>query len=222
FVDKIYVIDDGSTDKTAEIVSEFSKKDLRIVLIKNDRNLGKGAATVRGWKAGILDGMEVMVAMDGDNQMDPTYLPALLDPIVEDKADFSKGTRFWGDTWKSMPKIRIFGAFLLNILNKIASGYWHINDPQNGYVAISTKALKKLDLDNLYKGYAFENDVLIKANVVGLRVVNVPVVIRYHENAVSKLKISSFTVKTSWFLLKGFIWRIWRKYISKIISKIYV
>ncbi|MEM2191836.1 MAG: glycosyltransferase [Archaeoglobaceae archaeon] len=215
FVDRIYVVDDGSTDKTPEIVEEISKKDHRVFLIRHEKNMGKGAATVTGWKRGIEDEMDVLVAMDGDAQMDPAYLPSLLDPIVENKADFSKGTRFWGDAWKSTPKIRIFGSFLLNVLNKIASGYWHVNDPQNGYVAISAEALRKLELDKLYKGYAFENDVLIKANVAGIRVVNVPVLPRYHENATSKLRISRFLFETSWFLLKRFLWRIWKKYIVR-------
>jgi len=215
FVDRIYVVDDASTDSTAEVVKKFMKKDGRIVLISHKENQGVGGAIVSGWKKGIEEGMEIMAVMAGDAQMDPAYLPSLLDPIVENKADFSKGTRFWGDAWKSTPKIRIFGSFLLNVLNKIASGYWHVNDPQNGYVAISAEALRKLELDKLYKGYAFENDVLIKANVAGIRVVNVPVLPRYHENATSKLRISRFLFETSWFLLKRFLWRIWKKYIVR-------
>jgi len=215
FVDKIYVVDDASTDRTADVVKEIMQKDKRVELIRHKQNQGVGGAIISGWKRGLEEGMDVLVVMAGDNQMDPAYLPHLLDPIVEGKADFSKGTRFHGKHWKEMPKIRIFGTFLLNVLNKIASGYWNVNDPQNGYVAISSEALKKLDLDSLHKGYAFENDVLIKANVAGFRVVNVPVRIRYKVGETSKLKILRFACSTSKFLLKSFLWRVWVKYLRR-------
>ena len=213
FVDRIYVVDDASIDDTSKVVEEIMKEDERVELIKHRENQGVGAAIVSGWKKGLEEGMDILVVMAGDNQMDPSYLPELLDPIVEGKADFSKGTRLHRDL-KEMPKIRIFGTFLLNILNKIASGYWNVNDPQNGYVAVSRKALERIDLGSLYKGYAFENDVLIKANVAGLKVVNVPVRIRYRIGEASKLKILKFATSTSKFLLKSFLWRVWVKYLK--------
>ena len=215
FVDRIYVVDDASTDETAKRVEQVMKKDSRIELIRHEKNIGVGGAIVSGWKKGLEEGMDILIVMAGDNQMDPAYLPNLLDPLVEGKADIAKGTRFHGGHWKEMPKIRIFGTFLLNILNKIASGYWNVNDPQNGYVAVKADALKKLDLDSLHKGYAFENDFLIKANVKNLRVVNVPVRIRYKVGERSKLKILSFAKSTSKFLFKAFLWRVWVKYIKR-------
>ena len=215
YVDRIYVVDDGSEDRTSEVVIEFMKKDKRVELIHHEQNQGVGGAIISGWKRGLEEGMDILVVMAGDNQMDPAYLPKLLDLIVTGKSDMAKGTRFYGGYWKEMPKIRIFGTFLLNVLNKIASGYWNVNDPQNGYVAVSSNALKKLDLDSLNKGYAFENDVLIKANVAGLRVVNVPVRIRYKVGERSKLKILRFACSTSKFLLKSFLWRVWIKYLRR-------
>ncbi len=215
FVDRIYVVDDASTDKTSDVVREIIKRDRRVELTRHEKNRGVGGAIVSGWKRGLEEGMDVLAVMAGDNQMDPAYLPKLLDPIVEGRADIAKGTRFHGEHWKEMPWIRIFGTFLLNVLNKIASGYWNVNDPQNGYVAISAETLKKLDLDSLHRGYAFENDVLIKANVAGLRVINVPVRIRYRVGEVSKLKILRFASSTSKFLLKSFLWRVWIKYLRR-------
>lgn len=213
FVDKIYVVDDGSTDNTSKIVEEFMKKDKRIVLIRHNENKGVGGAIVSAWKRGINE-VDILAVMAGDNQMEPEDLPALLDPIVEGKVDFTKGNRFLKRYDLRMSYWRRFGTFLLTILTKIASGYWHIGDPQNGYVAITTNALKKIDLDKLYKGYAFENDLLIKASVAGLRVINVPVRIRYKIGEKSKIKYSKFIICTSWFLLKAFLWRIWVQYIK--------
>jgi glycosyltransferase involved in cell wall biosynthesis len=215
FVDRIYVVDDASTDRTAEVVTNIMKKDKRVELIRHRQNQGVGGAIVSGWKKGLEECMDILVVMSGDNQMDPAYLPNLLDPIIDGKADIAKGTRFYGGHWKEMPKIRVLGTLMLNILNKIASGYWNVNDPQNGYVAISSEALKKLDLDSLSKGYTFENDVLIKANVAGLRVVNVPVRIRYKIGERSKLKILKFARFTSLFLFKSFLWRVWVKYLRR-------
>jgi len=214
FVDRIYVVDDASTDNTPKIVEDFMKKDSRIVLIRHSENKGVGGAIVSAWKKGI-DKVDILAVMAGDNQMDPENLPALLDPIVEGKVDLAKGNRFLKDYDLRMSYWRRFGTFLLTVLTKIASGYWHISDPQNGYVAIATSALKKIDLDKLYKGYAFENDLLIKASIAGLRVVNVPVRIRYKIGEKSKIKYSKFIICTSWFLLKSFLWRIWMEYIKK-------
>lgn len=215
FVDRIYVVDDASNDGTSKVVERLMRDDPRIELIKHKQNMGVGGAIVSGWKRGLREGMDILVVMAGDNQMDPAYLPPLLDPLVEGKADIAKGTRFHRGYWREMPKIRLFGTFLLNILNKIASGYWNVNDPQNGYVAVRADALRKLDLDSLHRGYAFENDFLIRANVKNLRVVNVPVRIRYKVGEKSKLKIVAFAKSTSKFLFKAFLWRVWVKYIKK-------
>jgi glycosyltransferase involved in cell wall biosynthesis len=188
YVDRIYAVDDGSTDRTFEIVQEFAKKDSRIVCIKHEKNRGLGAAIVTGYKRALQDKMDIVAVMAGDNQMDPKDLSTLLDPIVEGKVDFAKGNRFLKNYDLRMSYWRRFGTFLLTMLTKIASGYWHVGDSQNGYVAITINALKKIDLNKLHKSYSFENDLLIKASVAGLRVVNVPVKIRYKIGERSKEK----------------------------------
>ncbi|NJE30332.1 glycosyltransferase family 2 protein [Thermococcus sp. 18S1] len=215
YVDRIYVIDDASTDNTSQVVQKIMKKDTRVTLIKHETNKGVGGAIITGYKKGIEEGMDILVVMAGDNQMEPKDLPALLDPIIERDIDFTKGNRFLRKDYElRMPLWRRFGTFLLDWLTKIASGYWHISDPQNGYVAISTKALKRIDLESLYQGYAFENDLLIKASLAGLKAINVPVRIRYKVGESSKLRYGKFIVNTSWFLLTSFLNRIWIQYIQ--------
>jgi len=81
FVDKIYVIDDGSKDRTSEVVLTKQKNDNRIILIKHKKNKGVGGAIITGFKTAIKDGMDIVAVMAGDNQMDPDYLDDLLDPI---------------------------------------------------------------------------------------------------------------------------------------------
>ncbi len=213
YVDKIYVVDDGSTDRTTEIVKEFAKKDSRIILIRHERNRGVGAAIVSGYKRALEDGMDIVAVMAGDNQMDPKYLPDLLDPIVEGKADYAKGNRLLSPEYRrGMSKWRFFGNSILTFLTKIASGYWHIIDPQNGYTAISRRALERIDLDSIYPWYGYCNDLLVKLNVYGFRVVDVPHPARYGKER-SKIKYSKYIVKVSWLLLRDFIWRLKMKYI---------
>ncbi|MBB6401730.1 glycosyltransferase involved in cell wall biosynthesis [Methanococcus maripaludis] len=216
YIDKIYVCDDCSKDRTSEIVKEFMKKDQRVDLIKHEINTGVGGAIVDGWKKGLFDKMDILAVMAGDNQMDPKYLPDLIDPIIDGKADYTKGNRLLKGYIGKMSKWRQFGNFLLNLLNKIASGYWNINDPQNGYVAISSKALTKINLDSLYKRYAFENDLMIKANIAEKIIIkNVPLEIRYNIGEHSKINYINFIYDTSLFLLRSFLWRIYQKYIKK-------
>lgn len=214
FVDKAYIIDDCSKDRTTEIVIDFAKQDPRIISIVHENNKGVGGAITTGYKKAIKDGIDIVAVMAGDNQMDPKYLTDLLDPIVENATDFTKGNRLKPGFWKGMSTWRLIGNNLLTILNKIASGYWNIDDPQNGYVAISSPALTRLDLDGLYNGYAFENDMMIKANLKGIKMQGISIPAKY-ANEKSKIKYGRFIFKTSIFLFISFLWRIWNKYLKK-------
>jgi glycosyltransferase involved in cell wall biosynthesis len=214
YVDRLCVVDDCSSDRTAEIAREFGKIDQRVTCISHEKNSGVGAAIVSGYKMIIGEGIDIVAVMARDDQMDPKYLPDLINPIIDEKADFTKGNRLKPGYWIGMSKWRLSGNFLLSALNKIASGYWNIDDPQNGYVCVSSASLRKLNLDNLYKGYAFENDMMVKANVAGLRMMNVLIPAKYGQEK-SKIKYNNFIYLTSLFLLYSFIWRIWRKYLIK-------
>ena len=149
FVDKIYVIDDGSADKTAEIVKTLTDK--RIYLLQHEVNKGPGAALVTGYKTALKEEMDVIVKMDVDNQMDPEQLPNLLGPIIEGKADYTKRNRLLSPEYKSgMTKWRFFGNSILTFLTKIGSGYWQMMDPQNGYTVTSRSVLERISLDSIY------------------------------------------------------------------------
>ena len=93
YVDKIYAVDDASTDDTTEIIKNFEDRDERIVFIRHEKNSGVGAAIVTGYKKAREDGIDIAVVMAGDNQMDPEQLPSLLEPIIDGKADYTKGNR---------------------------------------------------------------------------------------------------------------------------------
>ena len=213
FVDHIVVVDDGSPDKTFEKALENGDK--RVIIIRHRNNQGVGAAIVTGHKKAIELGAEISVVMAGDGQMDPRYLADLVSAVIEQGYDYAKGNRFLKRRHtRGMPRIRVLGNMLLSFLTKVASGYVNISDPQNGYTAIRTRILRELDLDHLAKGYQFENDMLLHLNVVNARVKDVPIPAIYHAQP-SKIKLNKFIPETSFFLIKRFFYRIYKKHLSR-------
>lgn len=212
FVDRIYVVNDASTDRTSELVLQAKKKHPGVILINRRTRGGAGSATISGHLRALQDDNGVIVTLDGDGQMDPRLISRFIDPIACGDADYVKGNRLSTRAdRREMPLFRTIGNFILTNLTRIASGYWHISDPQNGYTAISIDTLRKLDLTSLEKGFAFENDMLVKLNVVGARVKDISHAAVYNGQR-SKIRYFSFVYRTTWVLLKGGIWRIWVKY----------
>lgn len=213
YVDRVYVVDDASTDGTAKRVLACS--DPRLFFIHHSENRGVGAAIATGYRCALQEGVELIAVMAGDNQMDPLELPKLLDPVIAGQADYSKGDRLSrSDFTRGMSSWRKFGNNLLTLLTRISSGYWSLQDPQNGYTVISREALEKIDLPRLYPGYGYCNDILAKLNVLGMKVVDVPIPARYGDEK-SKIRYGSYIRKVSFLLLRNFFWRISFRYLVK-------
>jgi glycosyltransferase involved in cell wall biosynthesis len=209
FVDKIDVVDDCGSDGTSRILAQMS--DPRVTIVKHETNQGVGGAMVTGFKRALKDGAQIIVKMDGDGQMDPTYVSALLDPLVEDGYSYAKGNRFLDNTrLKEMPTHRLIGNYGLTFLTKLASGYWHVFDPQNGFVAVKAEALRWIDLDHLAKRYFFENDMLVHLNIFGFRVKDVPIPARYGDEK-SSMSIFEVLVTFPIYLWRRFWYRIYQK-----------
>jgi glycosyltransferase involved in cell wall biosynthesis len=217
FVDKIIVVDDCSQDQTAQIVGRYQAESPdRVVLLTHATNQGVGGAITTGYKWCRDQEMDVAVVMAGDAQMDPADLPALLDPVVEDKADYAKGNRlFTGEAWKLIPRWRYLGTSGLSLLTKIASGYWHVADSQSGYTAINLKALKTIDWDQMYKRYGQPNDLLVRLNVFNFRVQDVPIKPVYNIGEQSGISPWKMIPKLSILLLRLFLWRMFHKYVIR-------
>lgn len=214
FVDRIYVVDDASTDNTPQIVSDISRRNDKLVVMTHEKNLGVGVAIATGYRRCLLDGIDIAVVLAGDNQMDPAQLPRLLAPIVEGKADYAKGNRMLSSKYlKGMPYWRRFGNWLLGWLTRIASGNYKIMDPQNGYTAISQKALRQINLDDVYPRYGYCNDILIKLSVAGIQIAEVPVPARYGSEK-SKIRYRRYIPRVSLLLLRDFLWRLRMKYLK--------
>ena len=214
FVDRIFVVDDASTDGTVDIVETVKAKDDRIVLVRHTKNKGVGGAIVTGYQKAMEMDLDVAAIMAGDFQMAPEDLPHVLQPIVEGRADYAKGNRlFHGHAWHMIPRHRYLGNSFLSLLTKMASGYWHVADSQSGYTAVSLSALKVIDLEKVYQRYGMPNDLLIKLNQHDFRVKDVPIRPIYNVGEKSGIKLIKVIPKISWLLFKGFWRRIFFKYV---------
>jgi glycosyltransferase involved in cell wall biosynthesis len=214
FVDRIVVVDDGSTDATAERVRSFG--DPRVELVTHDRNRGVGAAIVTGYQRAAEEGIDVVAVMAADNQMDPGDLATLAAPVARGEVDYAKANRLTtGQAWQLIPRTRYIGNAVLSLLTKIASGYWHVADSQSGYTAIGKDTLAVLDLDRVYTRYGFPNDLLVHLNVVNARVRDFPSRPVYGVGERSGIKYRQVVPRISWLLLKGFFWRLKEKYVIR-------
>ena len=229
FVDRVYAVDDGSTDGTWQEIWETSERenerrrresggtlafDEPIVPIAHDENRGVGGAIKTGYLRARDEGIDVTLVMGGDGQMDPAIAETLCDPIIDGEADYVKGNRFIGQTDRgAMPRFRFVGNAILNGLTKITSGYWRIGDPQCGYTAISLRALETADVDEMYEFYGYCNDLLVKLNVAGLRVLDVPGPIIYGDEE-SHIRYRTYIPRVSGMLLRNFLWRLRTNYLT--------
>ena len=178
-VERIYVVDDACPEGSGEMV-KAQCGDLRVRVYRNKVNLGVGGAVMVGYRLALEDGMDIVVKMDGDGQMDPAALPELVGPIVRGEADYTKGNRFYDLTEIGrMPRTRILGNAALSFMTKISSGYWDLFDPTNGYTALHCRIVPKLPVEKISKRYFFESDMLFRLNIIRAVVVDVPMDARY-------------------------------------------
>jgi glycosyltransferase involved in cell wall biosynthesis len=208
----IIVVDDDSSDSTVDCVAAAAKKDRRVILIRHRQNEGVGGAVVTGFRKALELGAQIVLKLDGDDQMDPAHIPALLAPLVAGKADYAKGNRFRDfQSLRRMPLIRRLGNMALSFMSKIATGYWNIFDPTNGFFAIRAEVLAKLPFDRLDKRYFFETSMLANLYLLEAFVVDVPIPARYG-GEISSLSIRRVLFEFPFKLLVTFFRRIMLKH----------
>ncbi len=216
FVDRIYVVDDASSDATVQRAQDAATGDPRVVLLRHERNQGVGAAIVTGYRRALEEDVDVTCVMAADNQMDPSELAVLATPVARGKVDYAKANRlFSGQAWDLIPRTRYLGNAVLSLLTKIASGYWHVADSQAGYTAIGLGTLRLLDLDRIYTRYGFPNDMLVHLNVTNARVRDFPSRPIYGVGERSGIRLRRVVPSISWLLVKGFFWRMREKYVIR-------
>jgi len=212
FVKTIIVVDDCSPDDSYECA--LAVGDKRVHFIRHEYNQGVGGAVQSGYKMAHALGAEIVVKMDADGQMDPAYLPNLIAPILAGTADYTKGNRFLNDLQlKSMPIVRRIGNAGLSFMTKVASGYWNIFDPTNGYTAIHTSIISLLDTEKLDKRYFFESSMLIELGMLRAVIRDVHIPAKY-QNEVSSL--------SEWKALFEFPPRLFKGFLKRLITQYYI
>ena len=216
-VSHIYVIDDCCPDKSGEFVEQNCTDD-RVVVLRNEKNIGVGGAVLRGYQAAIDDGADIIVKVDGDGQMDPRLIQNFILPILAGEADYTKGNRFYDiENLHLMPKGRIFGNAVLSFMNKISSGYWNIFDPTNGYTAIHADVAKHLPFSKISHRYFFETDMLFRLNISRAVVVDVPMKAEYGDE-ISNLKIPNIIGEFIFKHIRNLLKRIFYNYYLRDLS----
>ncbi len=206
YIKHIIVVDDASPDSTANLVAAAAKKDQRIVLIRHNKNQGVGGAMVTGFQKALELGAQIAVKLDGDGQMDPAYIPSLITPLIQGKADYAKGNRFRDFvSLRKMPFIRRIGNLGLSFLTKAATGYWNIFDPTNGFFAVRSEVLAQLTWDQIDKRYFFETSMLANLYLLNAFVLDIPIPAQYGKE-ISNLSIRrtlfEFPIKLLGILLR--------------------
>jgi dolichol-phosphate mannosyltransferase len=188
-IELIVVVDDTCPDGTALHVANRCS-DPRVVALMHDTNQGVGGAFLTGMRYAIERGADIIVKIDADGQMDPSQVPALIQPILRGQADYVKGDRFFFLTnAASMPSTRLFGNLALSFMAKLSTGYWNIMDPTNGFFAIQASVAALLDDAQIAKRFFFETDLLFHLGLIRAKVVEFPMRASYGDE-VSNLKIS--------------------------------
>ncbi|NLW84540.1 MAG: glycosyltransferase family 2 protein [Phycisphaerae bacterium] len=210
WVETIIVVDDACPAHSGKIAESLHHS--KVLVIYHEQNLGVGGAVQTGYRKALEMGCNIMVKVDGDGQMDPRYIPALIAPLVHGEVDYAKGNRFWDfSALRAMPKMRLLGNNFLSFLEKMFSGYWHIMDPTNGFTALHQRAARRLNLNKISKGYFFESDMLLHLNLSGAVVRDVPIPARYGDE-ISSLSIRKVLIQFPPRLLYGLMKRIFFNY----------
>lgn len=219
-IDKIYVIDDASPDNQNAVILKCAENDPRIKLICHKINQGPGGAVITGYSEASKDGYDITVVVGGDNQMPLDEVKHFLDPIVDEKAHYTKGNRFLlsklDDTIEKMPKLRLIGNWVITVLTKIGSGYFKAMDVVDGYTAISKQAIDTIKWSKAWKKYGYPMDFLIRLNAYGFKIMDIPrTAIYLPGERQSQIKGFRYSMKVSPMLFKNFFWRLRFKYIYR-------
>jgi glycosyltransferase involved in cell wall biosynthesis len=170
FVDKVIVIDDGSTDATAEVAADAGAE-----VYQHSENQGYGAAVCSAMARGRELGADVLVVLDGDGQHNPNDIPNLVKPLLDGRADIVVGSRFL-KKGRRPPLYRRLGQRILTAATNLGSGH-RSTDSQSGFRAYSAKALTELCLAE--SGMSISSEMQFAIRGSGLRVTEVPIDVSY-------------------------------------------
>ncbi len=213
-IDRIFVVEDGSKDRTRALIEGQQQQDVRIQLIAHPANQGLGKSLIDGYLASLKSDVDYTAVMAGDNQMHPDDLPVLLDQLAEQGYDYVKGNRLLHANYREMPLYRFLGNAVLTILTKFATGYYRLMDPQCGYTVIKNSVLAQIPIQDMTCGYGYNADILTMLNIQGFRVTDAEVRPVYGKEK-SKIILWKYIPRVSGLLIRLFFRRLWWRYLVK-------
>ena len=212
YITSIILVNDASPDKTGEILDRLAAENSKIKVLHHTKNQGVGSAMISGFQEALNQNTDVVIKIDGDGQMNVAYFEQMLRAVFEGKCNFAKGNRFFDRKMlRKMPAIRRIGNIVMGFLIKMASGYWDIFDPTNGFFCIRSSLLKRIDFERISKRFFFESSLLIELYYAGAKIKDIamPAIYAEENSSLSIWKIFfSFPPK----LFKAFLRRIWLRY----------
>lgn len=207
----VFVVDDASPDRTAQVAESLG--DARVLLTRHETNRGVGGAMKTGYEAALQAGCDVVVKMDADGQMDPAQLAPLVRPLLLGEAGYAKGNRLSSlDASRAMPRRRLFANLFLSMATKAVSGYWNLLDPANGYTAIRTDVLRRLDFQKLQERYFFETSMLVELHLLRVPVRDVLMPARY-QGETSSLRLLPISLEFGARLASALLRRLRLEYV---------
>lgn len=211
WVEGIVCVDDACPDRSGDFI-EQNATDPRVVVLRLAQNQGVGGATLAGYREAAARGGQVLVKVDGDDQMDLGYAGQIVAPILLGEADYVKGNRFTSISHlRQMPSVRVFGNAALSFAAKVSTGYWNIFDPTNGYTAIEAQVARMVMEKRVSRRFFFETDLLYHLSTLRAVVRDVPIPARYADE-VSNLRIGAIVGPFALKHLRNFVQRVLGQY----------
>lgn len=196
YVDEVVVVNDGSTDNTAEVAAKAGA-----VVLSHVENCGAGAATMTGIEAARALNADIVITLDADGQHDAHDITELLKPIQEERADIVFANRF-GQKNK-IPSIRRLYNGIGNVVTFIATGKW-MSDSQCGFKVFGPRAIAEIELN--MNGFEFCTEIVREAAQYKWRIEEVPIRVLYSEYTLAKGQSFASGVRTALkILLRSFL-----------------
>jgi glycosyltransferase involved in cell wall biosynthesis len=211
WVEGIVCVDDACPERSGDFI-EANTRDPRIVVLRLPKNQGVGGAMLAGYAEAERRGGQVLVKVDGDDQMDLSYIAQLVVPILLGDADYAKGNRFTSlSHLQQMPTLRVLGNAALSFAAKLSTGYWNIFDPTNGFTAIDAQVARMVMRRRVSRRFFFETDLLYHLGTLRAVVRDVPIPARYADE-VSNLRISGIVGPFALRHMRNFVQRVLGQY----------
>ncbi len=180
-VDLVILVDDGSSDETAQIA-----RDMGLELFVHNRNYGYGANQKTCYREALKAGADIVVMVHPDYQYDPTLLPEIIRPIQEGRADAVLGSRLLGTSpmKQGMPWWKYISNRFLTWVENVTFGL-HLSEYHTGYRAFRREVLESVNLETNSDAFIFDQEIMAQMVALGMRITEVPVPTRYFAQASS-------------------------------------